>query len=219
MPAARCAWVASTQCALVHLAELAAHCCVGQLTLAATPAAAAPCSIDTPGEVFIGRVNKAESGRRVPSVEVQFLDDGQKYWFPVADVRRWMADMVHSGSRAQRNPGIPAPDFAAAGAADGDAAAGRPAGEDEAAAAKTLQSLSVSAASLPAASGAGGGGAQPAVSTGRQQRRASDARTVSTAAAGGPSLQRSGSEVKRVGALDIMATAADLGCANSPPAC
>ena len=102
MPAARCAWVASTQCALVHLAELAAHCCVGQLTLAATPAAAAPCSIDTPGEVFIGRVNKAESGRRVPSVEVQFLDDGQKYWFPVADVRRWMADMVHSGSWAQR---------------------------------------------------------------------------------------------------------------------
>ncbi|KAL4457490.1 hypothetical protein ABPG75_012355 [Micractinium tetrahymenae] len=185
--------------------------------------------IDTPGVVFIGRVNKAESGRKVPSVEVQFLDDHQKYWFPVADVRRWMGEMVRSGSWEERNPGIPAPDFAAiAAAAEGGAGAamaaagarGAPPGGDEEAAAKTLQSLSVSATSRPAASGATGS-AQPAVSTGRQRGRAGDVRTASTAAGGavglGQCLQRSGSEVKRVGALDIMATAAD--CANSPPAC
>ncbi len=127
--------------------------------------------------------------------------------------------MVRRGSWKRRNPGVPAPDFAAVAAAaeaGAAAAAGRsagPLGEDDEAAAKTLQSLSVSATSRPA----GSGGAQPAVSTGRQRRRASDARTASTAARGGACLQRSGSEVKRVGALDIMATAADLRCANSLP--
>jgi hypothetical protein len=30
--------------------------------------------------MYVGRVNKVEAGRRVPSVEVQFRDDGSKYW-------------------------------------------------------------------------------------------------------------------------------------------
>lgn len=145
--------------------------------------------------------------------------------FPVADVRQWMAEMVRSGSWQRRNPGTPAPDFeaiaaAAAATGAGAAAAGRKAavlsGRDAEAAAKTLQSLSVSTG-RPAASGA-----QPAVSTGRQ-RRASDARTASTdaggAAAGVPCMQRSGSEVKRVGALDIIAKAADLRGASGPLDC
>ena len=38
------------------------------------------CSVDEPGAVYVGRVNKLESGRNVPSVEVQFFDDGSKYW-------------------------------------------------------------------------------------------------------------------------------------------
>ena len=48
---------------------------------AAVPAAAATdCSVDEPGKFYVGRVTKAESGRRVPSVEMQFVDDASKYW-------------------------------------------------------------------------------------------------------------------------------------------
>jgi hypothetical protein len=36
--------------------------------------------VDIPGQIYVGRVNKVEAGRRVPSVEVQFRDDGSKYW-------------------------------------------------------------------------------------------------------------------------------------------
>ncbi|PSC69059.1 aspartate aminotransferase isoform B [Micractinium conductrix] len=55
--------------------------------------------VDVPGSVFSvpnekypAQVTKAECGRKVPAVEVDFKD-GDKYWFPLADVRRWMSEM------------------------------------------------------------------------------------------------------------------------------
>lgn len=38
------------------------------------------CSVDDPDQLFVGWVNKLEQGRKVPAVEVQFRDDGSKYW-------------------------------------------------------------------------------------------------------------------------------------------
>jgi hypothetical protein len=134
--------------------------------------------------------------------------------FPVEDVRAWMADMCRRGTWQAHNPGLAPP---AAAEAPG------PAGEADArAAAQALQSLSASqTVSLPAGQaasvdggGGGGGGtdAYPAVSSRRQRQDASEA--AAGPAAGGASrgqLQRCDSELKRVGALDIMAVAAGLG--------
>lgn len=39
------------------------------------------CSEKDPKAVFIGRVNKLEGRRKVPAVEMQFVDDMQKYWW------------------------------------------------------------------------------------------------------------------------------------------
>jgi hypothetical protein len=137
----------------------------------------------------------------------------------VEDVRAWMADMCRRGTWQAHNPGLAPP-----------AAAEVPSPANEAdakAAAEALQSLSASqTVSLPvgqAASVDGGGGgadAHPAVSS-RQQRLDAAAATAAAAAgqvsgrSGRGELQRCGSELKRAGALDIMAVAAGLG-PNSP---
>ena len=135
--------------------------------------------------------------------------------FPVADVRGWMADMCRRGTWQAHNPGLAPPAAAEAPSPAGTA--------DARVAAEALQSLSASlTASLPAGQaasvddgGGGGAGAQPAVSSRRQRQDAAEA----AAAAAGPvadgasrgQLQRCGSELKRAGALDIMAVAAGLG--------
>jgi hypothetical protein len=96
--------------------------------------------------------------------------------------------MVRSGSWAKHNPGVPPP--------APPPPPGAPAAEDTQAA-QALRSLSASRCT------SGGddtcSAAQPTASTGRQP---------GAEAAG--QLQRSGSELKRVGALDIMVHAADL---------
>lgn len=36
-------------------------------------------SVDTPGKFYLGKITKAEPGRKIPSVEARFADDGSVY--------------------------------------------------------------------------------------------------------------------------------------------
>lgn len=47
--------------------------------------------VDTPGLVYVCDVQKKDDRKRA-AVEVVFRDDASVYWFPVADVRRWLAE-------------------------------------------------------------------------------------------------------------------------------
>ncbi|KAI3436504.1 hypothetical protein D9Q98_005921 [Chlorella vulgaris] len=155
------------------------------------------------GAVYVGRVKKAERRRKVPSVVVQFQDDDSIYWFPVADVRAWMAAMVQKGTWAKYNPGVPPP-------VPQRESEGMMKDKDKETAAQALQSLSASLCS----SGAGTACAQKqqrqqaVVSSGRQAGRK---RTAPVGGSGG------GSEAKREGALDIMVHAVDLHAGDSHP--
>lgn len=189
--------------------------------------------VDTPGQVYIGQVRKLEPWRKVPSVEVQFRDDGSKYWFPVDDVRAWMAAMVRKGTWELYNPGAPIPrPSQQAGAEHGAAEAAAVTEDDAKEAAQVLQNLSVSLGSGRRAGLAGQAhaqaGAEPDLSSGRQPQAATqpavavdaDAQALANGAIcaePGVQLQQPiGSELNRAGALDIMASAAGFKACTSP---
>ena len=100
---------------------------------------------------YIGHVLKPDPRRRVPSVEMRFLDDSdrQHYWFPLEDVRAWVESMVRRGSFARFNPCSQLPGSCAAVTHEAGEVARQPASGGGAvaevrAAAEVLQSMSVS---------------------------------------------------------------------------
>eukprot|EP00887_Chlorella_sp_A99_P002885 scaffold6.g2885.t1 len=122
-----------------------------------SPAAAFPVprarSTKTP--FYIGEVVKPDRHRKVPAVEVRFLDDNSLYWFPLAEVVEWAAAMKRRGSWRRFNP---------CSLADA-LAEGR--GEEVKAAAAVLQSLTASGLTAGA-----GGGQQQAAACNSDGRRA-----------------------------------------------
>lgn len=47
-------------------------------------------SVDVPGMFYRGAITKREGGRKQEAMEVKFLEDGSRYWFPLASLREWL---------------------------------------------------------------------------------------------------------------------------------
>jgi hypothetical protein len=77
--------------------------------------------VDVPGLFYVGDILRRDP-QRAGALEMRFRDDASLYWFPVDDVRAWVADMEARGAAVSEQAGAEMPSSVMEQAADDFAA-------------------------------------------------------------------------------------------------